>query len=212
VTKVPSPAIAIEPLTLTTSDGCSLEAELAVPGDCWAGVVLAHPHPMQGGTMHSLVIGVLFDALPAQGVAAVRFNFRGVEGSSGTYDHGLGERADVVAALDALHPIVEGMPVALAGWSFGADTALSVDDDRAGGWFAVAPPLREKAPIVAGSSDRPKVLAVPEHDAFCPPPVAAERTAAWRSTTLETIPGADHFLVGRTDLLTPLCVGLLRLL
>src|SRR5574341_1683819 len=80
-----------------------LEAELAAPAlDARAAMVLCHPHPLYGGSMRSIVISELFRALPARGVACLRFNFRGVEGSSGTHDEGRAERADALAAIDAL--------------------------------------------------------------------------------------------------------------
>lgn len=110
-------------ISLACSDGVSLEGELRVPDTSspWAAVVLLHPHPRFGGTMRTGVPSVLFDALPDAGVAALRFNFRGVEGSGGAHGDGVDERLDVVAAIDALHPIVEGLPLVLAGWSFGGD-------------------------------------------------------------------------------------------
>src|SRR5581483_11002385 len=139
---VPSPPMPIEPVSLHTSDGLALEAELSVPDDAWAAAVLAHPHPQFGGNMRSIVPGALIEALPRAGVAALRFNFRGVEGSEGAYDEGRGEQLDVIAAIDALSEIAEGLPLVLAGWSFGADTSLAVGDERVDGWAAIAPPLR----------------------------------------------------------------------
>src|SRR5438552_3863528 len=66
------------PLTLATRDGVALEAEQATPeGASRASVVLCHPHPQYGGTMRSIVISALFDALPAAGFTCLRFNFRG---------------------------------------------------------------------------------------------------------------------------------------
>lgn len=162
--------------------------------------------------MRSIVPGALFDALPAAGVACLRLNFRGVGESQGEYDEGRGERADVVAGVDVLHPIVEGVPVVLAGWSFGADISLAVGDDRPGGWFAVAPPLRlvEAGDMVAASDPRPKLLVVPEHDQFRPPDSAREVTTGWQNTRVEVVRGADHFLVGRVDRLPALCLDLLK--
>jgi alpha/beta superfamily hydrolase len=189
----------IERVSLRTGDGLALEGELSVPDDLGAAAVLAHPHPRFGGSMQSIVIGALFSGLPPAGVAALRFNFRGVGNSEGDHDDGDRERLDVVAAIDALHDIVEGLPLVLAGWSFGADVSLAVDDARHGGWFAVAPPLRHPNGAVAAADPRPALLAVPEHDQFRSPASAREVTAAWTATRVEVVPGADHFLVGRTD-------------
>ena len=90
----------IEPRVITTSDGLALEAELAIPETApRAGMVLCHPHPQHGGTMRSIVIGALFEALPRVGVTCLRFNFRGVEGSEGAYGDGHGEQRDAQAAV-----------------------------------------------------------------------------------------------------------------
>ena len=197
---VPCPPVPIEPLLLEADDGVRLEAELSVPPEPWAAVVLAHPHPQFGGNMRSLVTGTLFEALPAAGVAALRFNFRGVEGSEGSYGGGVGEQRDVVAAIDALAPITEGLPLALSGWSFGADTSLAVADDRVAGWAPVAPPLRivDPANMPAASDPRPKGVVLARHDQFRDPDEAAAIVGHWPATTVTVVEGADHFFVGRT--------------
>jgi alpha/beta superfamily hydrolase len=190
----------VHALTCSTADGLSLEAELALPPDPTGAVVLAHPHPQHGGSMRSLVTSELFRALPPTGVATLRFNFRGVEGSEGTHGGGVDERHDVVAAIDRLRASTPAAPLVLAGWSFGADVSASVLDERLAGWFLIAPPLRvlPARDFVVGPDPRPKHLAVPEHDMFRPPESAREATADWVNTTVEEIAGADHFLVGRT--------------
>jgi alpha/beta superfamily hydrolase len=162
--------------------------------------------------MRSIVPGTLFSTLPQAGVAALRFNFRGVEGSEGEYGDGIGERNDVVAAVDALAPITEGLPLGLAGWSFGADTSLAVGDERVAGWCPMAPPLRvvKLEDMVAAQDPRPKLLIVPEHDQYRPPESAREVVADWVNTRLEVVPGADHFFVGRVDRVPPLVIEFLR--
>jgi alpha/beta superfamily hydrolase len=204
-----------EPHTLTTSDGLKLEAELRIPAhDLWAAAVLAHPHPMHGGNMRSMVPGLLFDTLPAEGVACIRFNFRGVGRSEGSFGEGRDEVADVIAAIDTVEPITEGLPLLLAGSSFGADTILAVGDERVSGWCSVAPPLRyaKQEDMVAAHDPRPKLLVVPQNDEFRNPASAAEVTADWAETLIEVVPGADHFLVGRVDRVPPLVTAFLRTL
>jgi alpha/beta superfamily hydrolase len=202
--------MALERVTLKTSDGLALEGELSVPDEPWCAAVLAHPHPQYGGSMRSIVISALFAALPDNGIAALRFNFRGVEGSEGEFDDGRGERNDIVAALDVLHPITEGLPLVLAGWSFGADTSLSVADDRITAWFAVAPPLRRDGDYAAATDPRPKLIAVPEHDQFRSPSSAKPILSSWTNTSVEIVKGADHFLVGRTDRAVELLLSFLK--
>jgi alpha/beta superfamily hydrolase len=191
-----------EPRTLTTDDGLTLEAEYAaalVP--IRGAAVLCHPHPQYGGTMRSIVVSALFGALPARGIACLRFNFRGVEGSEGSHGGGEEERHDAQAAVDTMVAEV-GASVALAliGWSFGADVALSVSDHRLRGWVGIAPPLRFGNAVHAVAHDpRPKLLVLAAHDEFREPAEIQREVAGWTSTRVEVIPGASHFFVGRTD-------------
>jgi uncharacterized protein len=192
----------LEALTLTSADGTTLEAEVRAAHDTEvAACVLCHPHPQYGGSMRSVVIGELFRELPAHGVTCLRFNFRGVEGSSGAWDEGRAERSDVLAALDALATRIPATrAVVLAGWSFGADMALSTVDPRVHAWLAIAPPLHYAAdPGVVGGDPRPKHLVLAERDQVRAPDDIRAATAAWTATTVEVIPGADHFFLGRTD-------------
>lgn len=193
----------VEPRTCLTADGCVLEAELSVAaGDApRAGVVLCHPHPEYGGTMRSLVTSELFSALPAHGFTCLRFNFRGVERSTGEHGGGVTEPADVVAALETLTAeLPDRTPAALVGWSFGADMALSVMDPRVAGWVAIAPPLRFRASYdEVGRDARPKHIVLAEQDEFRAPGEVQAEIAAWVNTTAEVVAGASHFFVGRTD-------------
>ncbi|MDE0614938.1 MAG: alpha/beta fold hydrolase [bacterium] len=193
--------------TLATADGLSLEAQWAVPAGPRNRVVIAHPHPQYGGNMHSLVVSTLFTHLVGSGCAVLRFNFRGVGGSEGEHDFGEGEQLDVRAAVDALAAVGnEECPLVLAGWSFGADMALTCDAPELAGWFLVAPPLRvvNADRFKAAGDPRPKWLAVPERDQFNPPDEAQSTVADWTNAEIHPIGGADHFLVGRTDKLNEL--------
>ena len=189
-------------MRLHTADGLSLEAEWTRPPDARATAVLCHPHPQYGGTMRSIVISALFEALPERGIACLRFNFRGVEGSEGSYSEGRDEPLDVAAALDAASDAAVDSPLSLVGWSFGADIALGVDDPRVTGWVGIAPPLRfrpERAYDVVGHDPRPKLLVLAANDEFRAPTEISAATSAWASTRIETVAGASHFFVGRTE-------------
>lgn len=161
------------------------------------GVVITHPHPTYGGSMHTPIPSALFTRARDMGMAALRFNFRSVGHSSGTHDGGHAEQLDIAAALDQLSAMTEG-PIILTGWSFGADVSLAVDHDRLVGWLAVAAPLGvvPVADMAAPTSPKPTHLLVPEHDQFKSPSAAAETIATWTTTTLEVVAGADHFLAG----------------
>jgi alpha/beta superfamily hydrolase len=191
---------------LRTADGLALEAEWSAPPAARATAVLCHPHPQYGGTMRSIVISALFDSLPALGIACLRFNFRGVENSEGEHSEGRDEHHDVTAAIEAAISAaaeagIDG-PLALVGWSFGADIALTIDDPRLAGWMGIAPPLRfrpEQAYDAVAHDPRPKLLALAAHDEFRAPAEIETETADWVATSIEVVAGASHFFVGRTE-------------
>jgi alpha/beta superfamily hydrolase len=189
-------------MRITTYDGLRLEAELApAAGVTVAAAVLCHPHPQYGGTMRSIVVSALFEALPAAGITCLRFNFRGVEFSEGSHNGGRGEREDVGAAVSTLDAdIPPQLPLWLVGWSFGADMALGVHDARLAGWVAIAPPLHYGDTIGdVGADPRCKRLVLAEHDEFQAPEAVREKTAEWTNTVIDVVGGASHFFVGRTD-------------
>jgi uncharacterized protein len=111
-----------ERLELRTSDGETLEARIDSPSDPWRIAVFCHPHPLQGGSMNAPLMISVTSRLVERGHAVLRFNFRGTGASSGSHDHGNAELEDVAAAVDLARE--RGLPVGLAGWSFGAWTAL----------------------------------------------------------------------------------------
>jgi len=188
-----------ETVRFVTADGVELEGDLAVPTDATVGAVVCHTHPRQGGDRRVPVVDALYRGLVAGGVATLRFDFRGVGGSSGEFDRGVDERLDVGAALNRLGEVVQ-CPRWLVGYSFGADVALSVDGARVAGWIAVAPPLGVVAHAApAGTDQRPTLLLSPAHDQFRPPASAREIVERWTATSVEEITMTDHLLGGRLD-------------
>jgi alpha/beta superfamily hydrolase len=199
-----------EPIELKTADGVTLEAELSIPaGPPRCGIVLCHPHPQYGGTMRSIVISALFDALPARGVPCLRFNFRGVQGSEGTHDFGNLERVDAETAVAALgERLPPGVPLILTGWSFGADMALSVRDPRVDAWMAIAPPLVVVHDVDGLAADpRPKLLALAQHDEYRDPAEVTEIAERWANADVLVVGGASHFFMGRTERLVEVAGG-----
>ncbi len=78
--------------------------------------------------------------------------------------------------------------------------SLSVNDPVLDAWFAIAPPLHFAADLAAtGADPRPKHLALAEHDEFRPPSEIVAAVGDWQATTIEIVPGASHFFIGRTD-------------
>lgn len=114
----------------------------ADPTSVMHAVAVCHPHPLHSGTMHNKVVHYLAKTFAEQGAAALRFNYRGVGESEGTYDEGQGETEDVVAALDWLRRRYPQARLWLAGFSFGAYTSLKASSLReVAGLVSVAPPV-----------------------------------------------------------------------
>ena len=88
--------------------------------------LVCHPHPLYGGTMHNKVIFQAAKSLDSFGIPVLRFNFRGAGLSAGVHDRGLGERDDVRAALKFLTQEFPGIPLLVAGFSFGSIMGLRV--------------------------------------------------------------------------------------
>lgn len=105
----------------------SIEARVRVPAAARRAVVICHPHPLYGGSMHSpvpLAIAKCLADRTGDAVAWARFNFRGVGASSGTYDDGRGEVDDARAVIEHLRRLAPGAPLAVCGHSFGSWVGL----------------------------------------------------------------------------------------
>jgi alpha/beta superfamily hydrolase len=170
------------------------------------GVILCHPHPQYGGDMHNLVISTAVDAASQEGFSTLRFNFRGVGRSGGSYSEGVGEREDVKAAIDYLFSALghSDSPFTLLGYSFGAWVALPVgiQDNRIKGMVAIAPPLGLYDFGFLEGSKKMKLLMAGDQDLFCPMALLEswfERLEEPKS--LAMIEGADHFFFAHHRLL-----------
>jgi uncharacterized protein len=151
-----------------------LEALLERPADhsapLRAAVVLAHPLPIEGGTMHTKVIYRTAKALVKIGCAVLRFNFRGVGASEGAWDEGPGELADYRAALEFMAARFPDTDLWAAGFSFGSWVALNVGavDDRVSVLLGIAPPLDRYDFSAVAVSPKPKFFIQGEQDEICP--------------------------------------------
>ena len=150
----------------------TLEAMLDVPARApRAAVVFAHPLPTAGGTMHTKAVYQGTKALVRTGCAVLRFNFRGVGRSAGSWDEGRGELEDYRAALDFMAARYPGIDLWAAGFSFGSYIAWSaaMDDPRVCALIAVAPPVSKwEFPAGIFSSVKAKFIVHGEEDELVP--------------------------------------------
>ena len=174
--------------------------------------VIAHPHPLYGGTMDNKVVQTLARAFVQCGWTAVRFNFRGVGSSEGTYDEGRAEALDLQAVVREVAP--QG-PIALAGFSFGAYvTAQALQPlwtEREVGAVVLVGPATSRFPVPtlpAEAYDRTLVIHGEQDETV---PLAA--TLDWarpQSLPVTVVPGVEHFFHGQLPLLKNLVVRHLR--
>jgi alpha/beta superfamily hydrolase len=198
-----------EAVTLQTADGLSLVGELALPEhrEPVATLVCLHPLPTHGGMMDSHVFRKAAFRLPAlAGVAVLRFNTRGTASNQGTsegaFDHAVGERYDVAAALE--YAEFHDLPhIWVLGWSFGTDLALMHGcDPVVEGAILLSPPLRfstDEHLATWAESGKPLLALVPEHDDYLRPPEAEERFAAVPQAEVVAVEGAKHLWVGDAE-------------
>jgi alpha/beta superfamily hydrolase len=180
-----------------------LEAVLMHPeGTAVAGAVVCHADPLQGGMLHFKLVFRVAKALQAQGLATLRFNFRGVGRSEGVHDHGRGEQDDAVAALDELQRRFPGLPLVLGGFSFGAAVSLRIGarDGRVGALFALGLPLSKLPDVGFLAGIRRSCLFVQgEHDPFGSAERVREVAAGVPGASVVVVPGADHFFTDQLD-------------
>ena len=135
-----------------------------------AAVVFAHPLPTEGGTMHTKCVFQASKALSRIGCVVLRFNFRGVGRSAGSWDEGRGEMDDfraVVNYMAAEHP---GLEMWAAGFSFGSHVASTVgaDDDRICALILIGPPVNKYDFSAVKTSTKPKFIVHGESDELIP--------------------------------------------
>lgn len=172
----------------------SVHEALSVKG----GLILCHPHPQYGGDMHNTVISIAVEAGFQEGFSTLRFNFRGVGESEGTYGEGIGEQEDVKAAID-FFSARQNDPhrlLIVLGYSFGAWAGLPVamKDERINGLIAIAPPLQMMDFEFLKGSKKEKLVIAGTRDIFSPAPVLEKWFQALSDPkSLSIVQGADHF-------------------
>ena len=187
-------------VTLATDDGAVLDARLSLPAGASAGIAICHPHPLHGGDMDNPVVREATEACAAEGFATLRFNFRGVGGSTGRHDGGRAEQRDLVAALDHLAALLGRGTVAAAGYSFGAMVTAAVAATRPDlrGVALIAPPLAVSTGRLDGltSVSAPLLIVAGGHDDYCTPERLAALAKDLPHADVRVIEGADHFFGG----------------
>ena len=173
--------------------------------DALYAAVVAHPHPLGGGTMHNKVVYHAAKAFSSFGLPVLRFNFRGTGLSEGVHDEGRGEVEDVRAALDWLEREYR-LPILFAGFSFGSHVGLRAccGDVRVKGLIGLGLPVRAEGRDYAygflPKCIEPKLFISGDHDVYGPREVI-ERVfeRAPEPKRLVWVEGADHFFQGTAD-------------
>jgi uncharacterized protein len=193
----------IESLFLSGPAG-RLEALLEEPdsGDPVEAALVCHPHPQHGGTMHNKVVYRLARGLRRSGAAVLRFNYRGVNLSEGTFGDWHGEALDARAALSDLRRRYPTLPLTLAGFSFGSRIALTLAVDETGitRVIGVGFPTRYPNREYVHQIRIPKLFIQSTHDEFGPRPEFQQfYDTLSQPKLLEWVEAEDHFFGGNLD-------------
>ncbi len=182
-----------------------LEALLEAPQgtDIVGCAVVCHPHPLHGGTLQNKVAHTLARSFIGQGYIALRFNFRGVNDSEGTFDDGRGELEDVYVAMDFLSIDYPDLPLWISGFSFGAAMAIhAAAERRPAGLVSIAPAISRFTTTPTPQPDCPWLILQGDQDEL----VDVDETIAWVNgldpgPELQILDGAVHFFHGKLTLL-----------
>ena len=192
-----------------------IEVQRDRPGDADGArciAVIAHPHPLFGGTMDNKVVQTLARAFVACGWTAVRFNFRGVGASEGVHDEGRGECEDMLEVVEQLAP--QG-PLAIAGFSFGAFVASGAAEklwaSRDVRQLVLIGTAASRFSVVTLPADAHERTLVVHGEADDTVPLSAVMDwARPQSLPVTVVPGGGHFFHGQLPLLKSLVVRHLR--
>ncbi len=192
----------------------AIEALRDVPaeGEMRGTAFIAHPHPLFGGTMQNKVVQTLARAFVQCGWQAIRFNFRGVGASAGSYDEGRGEAVDMLGLIQQVAP--QG-PLALAGFSFGAfvtsHVVQALGTERAPEKLVLVGTAASRfavAPVASDLHERTLVLHGEQDDTV--PLSSVLDWALPQTLPITVIPGVEHFFHGQLPLLKSLVMRHLR--
>ena len=187
------------------SNALTLEGVLSVPGELsppFPGVLVCHPHPLFGGNMDNPVIVAICRALDQKGMASLRFNFRGVGDSEGSFSNGPQEREDLKASLHVFKrwPGINGGRLGIAGYSFGASVILGglVKYKAARALALVSSPISAVQRSAIAKDKRHKLFLVGDKDHIVSPSRLEEALKDVKEPVeYYVLPGADHSLRGQ---------------
>jgi hypothetical protein len=164
--------------------------------------IVCHPHPLFGGTMHNKVVYQAAKSLDQFGLPVLRFNFRGAGKSAGAHDRGRGEQDDIRAAIDFLADEFPGLPVLLAGFSFGSWVGLRAgcEDVRVAELIGIGVPVNDADFSYLSACRKPKLFVQGGKDQFGAPDKVKTLVASLPGENrLITVNDADHFFTGKLD-------------
>lgn len=183
--------------------GGAIQLAVSMPNAAARGVaVVCHPHPLYGGAMSNKVVYTLATTAQKHGLATAKFNFRGVDKSEGTHDQGRGETDDAVAVARWLSAQLPGLPLLLAGFSFGGFIALKAAAIlKPALLVTVAPPFKyfESEPRPAHPGCPWLVLHSTDDDTVNYQDTRTELMRYQPPPELVTLQGAGHFFHGRLN-------------
>lgn len=186
-----------------TEETLLLEGKLHRGPASW-GAVICHPHPQHGGTMFNKVVDSSMRAVAAMGGSALRFNYRGVGHSEGSYGEGIDEVRDLKGAIKLMDEenLTTG-GLLLMGFSFGTcviSRLLSTEECNVNGVVLLAPPLKNIAVPTFPARRLPWGLhmILGEHDQYCTAEMLTDHAACFDTPEVRTtiVNGADHFFHG----------------
>lgn len=192
---------AIERLLLEGAAG-AIETDLSDPGASRRAIALiAHPHPLMGGTKDNKVVTTLAKTLHGLGLVAIRPNFRGVGASAGHFDHGHGETEDLLAVARWAQARYGDLPLTLAGFSFGAFVQTRVAQRLAPAHLVLVGPAVNRFP--AETVPAHTLVIHGELDDVVPLAAVLD-WARPQQLPIVVVPGGEHFFHGRLHLLAQL--------
>jgi alpha/beta superfamily hydrolase len=193
-------------ITIKTGDGLNLIGEVATPlGEVVGSLLMLHPNPSGGGMMDSHIYKKAANRLPAMaGIQIIRFNSRGSASqagkSEGAYDHGKGEKQDVLAALEYCFERLKIKELFVIGWSFGTELALQyARDKRIKELILLSPPMLSTTDDDIDfwiKDGRPITALIPELDDYLKPDAARQRFSKVKNLKQIDVAGAKHLWVG----------------